>query len=218
MSHKEEHASMATTTYPGFSVSPKPIAPFDGFPYLMTFLDGVYVHINLLSDDLSLPELEKAASLQVQRNRLPACLVLSHDCFYSYGLDGDVSRLPVIPRCEGIVFYALLKLPHECDRVEPMEDRLARLNRYAALHTLHRGTNLDFLTKKGSALFGQKRVPRNSPQVCAACGERKGWHVDRGSGLRTWVVPVTCACENDTLCASCERPLQPHKLGASHYG
>ncbi len=197
---------------------------FNSFPYLVAQVSRNLHHISLLPSDWSSEELCCAAQEQADANKFDVVLVASDDfCVYFYP-DQAPATSNVPPR-GGIFVSEKLEVSRPIHQDEEFLKRLEALDHFIESHK-RPGFLVGDLTKGGreanprelDLLAGTsvEGVPLGLEQ-CPLCGDWKGECLDPSPAYQGLVVQVNCLCENDNLCARCQRSLYPRKLHSNYY-
>lgn len=199
---------------------------FVHFPYLITRLFPALYNINLLPRDLSESELVELARAQVAANKLQACLVFG----WNRGLWFDNSR----PESEiwsddiphgGILINGGLKFHRDYLSDPDIAIRSQLLDEYSQKswsggYLVGDPENCVREAAESDTTLGDISdwaVPKGLSR-CNVCGELKGECFDGQSELyadKVW--HIRCKCENDNICAACNKPLNIHRLDSCYY-
>ena len=189
---------------------------FDGFPYLVTHVAPSLYHLLVLPCELTLAHLRDLVRWQALANKLPQCLVVGPDRCTYFEPDGGEFACSVVPS-GGVQVAGLLYPCYRLPATDKTLSRLARLQQWAEVH----GRRDDYVGDPGEGgrpataeelerLTGNDAngIPKGLTR-CPACREFPG------ARLQPLLVPVSCRCENDTLCARCARPLAARRLNSN---
>jgi hypothetical protein len=195
---------------------------FDGFPYQVTRVAPSLYHLLVLPAELSLIQLKDILRWQARANKLPQCLVAGPDrCTYFEpdGGEADSSRVPSGGHQVTGLLFPCYRLPATGETLT----RVARLRQWAEV----RGRWADVVgdpNKGGRPATAEELawltgcdangIPKGLSR-CPACGDFRGECLDPGARLQPLLVPVSCRCENDTLCARCAKPLAGRRLNSN---
>lgn len=202
------------------------------YPYIETRVVPTLYHITVL------PELEYMDAVDVLReqysyNKLDSCLVAGPDRAL-YISKGGVEALKRNLPSGGFVITEKLKSVIERNTNEDFEilnteylNRIIELKEYIESME-YSGYMMGDLTKGGhevteleQILFdglneNEEGVPKGLLK-CDTCGYYKGLCLDPGKNFKNQVMEVSCLCDNDNLCALCEKTLHKHKLNANYF-
>jgi hypothetical protein len=197
---------------------------FNGFPYMLTDVEGGLLHIAILPADAELANLKEIVRWQVGANKLNSCLVLSPACCIHFDLTGREQVSGQIPR-GGVNCSGRLYLCQQLTRSNEMLARAELLQSYVDQNGAtdfvcadlskggHRPTREEVLRLRG-------RQPSGVPvglTMCDKCGEWRGQSLDPDPKFAGLVMNVVCRCENDSLCAACGQPLAERRINANYY-
>ncbi len=198
---------------------------FDGYPYLLTRVVAGLFHINLLPKHLSQEQLKEIGIRQVLANRLLTCVVLGRDSSLYLYPEGFGTVDSGMPR-GGRIVMDRLKLGGDFPEDDDLRQRRSALAEYAAMRNQGGGYIHGDLRKGGrpatqDELLGlsgrqQGRVPKGLTR-CPECQEWRGECLDPNPNFEGMVVPASCICENDNLCARCLEPLYHRRLSANYF-
>ena len=178
---------------------------FNGFPYMLTLVSGGLFHISILPGDIGLDNLKEIVRWQVSANKLQSCLVLGSSCCVYFDLDGAERISGDIPR-GGFNCTGRLRTAWSGSRGSEFCVRTELLRAYLGEHG-PRDMVYAELTKGGrqataeemSSLEGKQ--PNGVPlglSKCERCRQWKGECLDPNPKFAGLIMPVSCACENDT--------------------
>ena len=212
----------------------KPVIPdqrkrhpfFEGYPYLVSRIDGILHHINLLSsEDNTFEDLERLAQAQTDANKFQVCLVLSE-------FSGGYFSSKRVPRFEkqipkgGIFITGRLRLSVEQQLTEIFLRRKAELDAFIQRTSPRPGYLMGDIQKGGREATHEELICLRGVQenglpkglvVCPVCGKHRGECLDPSPSLRGLVVKVSCYCDNDALCAHCGGKLHDRKPNSNNY-
>ena len=197
---------------------------FHGFPYMLTLVSGGLFHISILPGDIGLDNLKEIVRWQVSANKLQSCLVLSSSCCVYFDLDGAERISDDIPR-GGFNCTGRLQTAWSGPRSSEFCVRTELLRAYLGEHG-PRDMVYAELTKGGRQATAEEMSSLEGKQPdgiplgltkCERCGQWKGECLDPNPKFAGLIMPVSCACENDTLCAACGGPLWQRRINANYY-
>jgi hypothetical protein len=179
----------------------------------------------VLPAELSLRQLKDIVRRQAWANKLPQSLVLGADrCIYFEPDEGELTSI-VVP-IGGVQVAGLLYPGYLLPATNETLRRVGRLEQWLEL----RNRREDFVGDLGKGgrpataaevarLTGRHAndIPKGLSR-CSACGDFRGQCIDPGARLQPLLVPVSCRCENDTLCARCAKPLAGRRLNSNFLG
>jgi hypothetical protein len=205
-------------------MSSNDLPAFDGFPYIVTRLTGVYFHVILLPNGIAFEGLLDITRRQADANRLPTCLLLGKDKCVYLGLDGTEQLSTEIPRA---TLFTSGKL-RPCTSWPVSEDLRERAKRLEAFgRDIPANAVLFGDINKGGRMATEDELDRLSglqengvPKGlvrCPFCSEWKGRCIDPNPRLKNLFVKVHCLCENDNFCAWCHEYLYDRKLNCNYY-
>lgn len=197
---------------------------FNGFPYMLTDVEGGLFHIAILPADAELANLKEIVRWQVGANKLNSCLVLSPACCIFFDMTGRERVSGQIPsggvNCSGRLYL--------CQPFTRSNDMLARAELLQSYVDQNGAT--DFvcadLSKGGRRPTPEElvrlraRQPTSVPvglKKCDHCGDWRGESLDPDPKFAGLVMNVVCRCENDSLCAACGQPLAERRINANYY-
>jgi hypothetical protein len=195
---------------------------FDGFPYQVTRVAPSLYHLVVLPGELALGHLKDILRWQAWANKMPQCLVLGPDRCTYFEPDGGELACSVVPS-GGVQVAELLYPCYLLPATNETLRRVARLGQWVEVHG-RRGAYVGDPGKGGRPATAEELerltgcdsegIPKGLTR-CPACGDFRGECLDPGARVDPLFVPVSCRCENDTLCARCARPLAGRKLNAN---
>ena len=197
---------------------------FNGFPYMLTLVSGGLFHISILPADIGLDNLKEIVRWQVSANKLQSCLVLGSSCCVYFDLDGAERISGDIPR-GGFNCTGRLQTAWSGSRGSEFCVRTELLRAYLGEHG-PRDMVYAELTKGGRQATAEEmsrlegKQPNGIPlglAKCERCGQWKGECLDPNPKFAGLIMPVCCACENDTLCAACGGTLWQRRINANYY-
>ena len=197
---------------------------FNGFPYMLTLVSGGLFHISILPADIGLDNLKEIVRWQVSANKLQSCLVLGSSCCVYFDLDGAERISSDIPR-GGFNCTGRLQTAWSGSGGSEFGVRAELLRAYLTEHG-PRDMVYAELTKGGRQATAEEmsRLEGSQPNgiplgltKCEQCGQWKGECLDANPKFAGLIMPVGCACENDTLCAACGGALWQRRINANYY-
>lgn len=195
---------------------------FEGTPYLATRIEPELYHLLLLPREWPLYSQLNVAFRQAEANRLATHFLITPDSCLWLQPCGAVVPARAEPRDLAITFGKL----EPCD-VLPIDVEL--IERYGALKELVQGRGTRTVgcdpdqggwTPSAEELDLYRGPPREGVPAglerCEECGEWRGACLAPGR-IEPLVLPVSCCCENDNLCAGCNEPLFGRRLQSNWY-
>lgn len=201
----------------------RPMARFDGFPYLVTWIVPTMYHIIVLPD-VDAAELLEVAHRQAQINALPTCFVRTADAATYIRVNGTEYRAE--PPCGGVIVTERLRPCRAFRETDSLVTRRLALARFIEQVSPRTGYMFGDLTKGGRQATLEETVMLAGTQAtgvprgltrCGDCGEWRGRCLDPSPRFAGHVMEVLCRCANDNRCGACGRLLHDRKLNANYY-
>lgn len=211
-------SSPSYPSYPVFS---------EDYPYIVTRVVPGFYHVIPVPAELPEADLLVLAERQVVANKLQTCLVMAEDrgaYFQPRSTTPPVitnkiprGNLGIADKLRGVpeVFYN----PRCTERIAEMEQAFkARISSVGSaqivMGDLSKG-NRQATPEELQRLKGfRDRIPVGL-ELCETCGQYRGECLDPSPHFAGTIATVHCDCENDNLCAFCEKPLADSRLGAN---
>ncbi|MCC6486398.1 MAG: hypothetical protein IT364_02780 [Candidatus Hydrogenedentes bacterium] len=157
-------------------------------------------------------------------NKFSCCLVLNEGSSIYFEPDGSEHCQTEIPG-GGIVVTGKLQLVRRFPQTEDSARRQGELDAFIKARR-QTGYAMGDLKKGGRQASAEELVRLAGKQPggipvgltrCGTCGQWRGECLDPNPDLPLRVVTVHCRCQNDTLCASCGKPLREERVNGNSY-